>query len=144
GVVLVGQQDHDDVGALDRLADVGDLEPAFLRLVPGSAALAQPYRHLDPGLLQVLRVRVTLRAVAENGDLLALDERQVGVFVVIDLHGSMPLLEKNGPALSGVPASFHQYRAGHGVALPHSANSYDHVVDHWARSRQFDLYVLFI
>jgi len=86
GVVLVGQQDHDDVGALDRLADVGDLEPAFLRLVPGSAALAQPYRHLDPGLLQVLRVRVALRAVADDGDLLALDEREVGILVVIDLH----------------------------------------------------------
>src|SRR3954469_13605452 len=33
-VVLVGQQDHDDVGALDRLIDLGDLDTAFLRLVP--------------------------------------------------------------------------------------------------------------
>src|SRR6266705_1675140 len=58
------------------------LSPPFFAL----SQEAQPYRHLDPGLLQVLRVRVALRAVAEDGDLLALDERQVGVFVVIDFH----------------------------------------------------------
>ena len=33
-------------------------------------------------------VRMALRAVAEDGDLLALDEREVGVLVVIDLHGA--------------------------------------------------------
>src|SRR6266513_1519143 len=86
GVVLVGQQHHDDVGALDRLAEVGDLESALLRLVPGRAALAQANADLDPRFLQVERMGVTLRAVAEDGDLLALDEREIGVLVVIDLH----------------------------------------------------------
>src|SRR6185295_4781458 len=71
GVVLVGQQHHDDVGALDGLVELGDLGAALLRLVPGGAALAQPDRDLDPRFLQVLRVRVALRAVADDGDLLA-------------------------------------------------------------------------
>src|SRR5207302_10850136 len=88
GVVLIGQQDHDDVGALDRLADVGDLGSARLRLVPGRAALAQADADLDPRFLQVERMGVALRAVAEDGDLLALDEREIGVLVVINFHNS--------------------------------------------------------
>src|SRR5262245_51466059 len=34
-------------------------------------------------------MRVSLRAVADDRDLLPLDERQIGVFFVIDLHGSL-------------------------------------------------------
>src|SRR3954464_8264762 len=74
GVVLVGQQHHDDVGALDRLVDLSDLDATLLRLVPGRAALAQSHAHLHAGLLQILGVGMALGAVAENGDLLALDQ----------------------------------------------------------------------
>ncbi len=83
---LVGQQDHDDVGILDGLGDFVDLETGLLGLFPRHAALAQANGDLDPGILQVLRVRMTLRAITNDGDLLALDERQVGVLVVINLH----------------------------------------------------------
>ena len=38
-------------------------------------------------------MRVALRTVTYDGDLLALDQREVGVFVVINFHGS-PLLER--------------------------------------------------
>src|SRR6185369_9761475 len=55
-------------------------------LVPGHAGLAQPDGDLHDGLVQVQRVGVALRAVAKDGDLLALDERKVGVFVVIHFH----------------------------------------------------------
>src|SRR3970282_1290627 len=52
---------------------------------------------------QVERMRVALRAVADDADLLALDQREVGVLVVVDLHeippgsgktkmGSVPIL----------------------------------------------------
>jgi hypothetical protein len=73
--MLIRHQHHDDVGALHRFADRRHLEPRLLRLVPGGAALAQPHRDLDAGLVQVERMRVPLRAVAEDGHLLALDER---------------------------------------------------------------------
>src|SRR3954463_6699990 len=89
-VVLVGQEDHDDVGALNRLVDLGDLDPALLGLVPRSAVLARPDGYLEAGILQVLGMRVPLGAVTHDGDLLALDERKVGVLVVIDLHAALP------------------------------------------------------
>ena len=67
-------------------ADLDDLEAGLLRLVPGRAALAQADRHLDARVVQVLRVRVPLRAVADDRDLLPLDQRKIGVLLVIDLH----------------------------------------------------------
>ena len=39
----------------------------------------QPDAHVDAGLLQVERVRVTLGAVADHGDLAAPDDRRVGI-----------------------------------------------------------------
>jgi hypothetical protein len=53
-------------------------------------ALGQTDLHLDPGVTQGQRVRVPLGAVADHGDLAALDDRQVGVGVVVDVdtHGS--------------------------------------------------------
>src|SRR2546428_272715 len=86
GLLLEVGLDDARLAAADRPAAVGALDPAFLPFAPGSAPLAQPYRPLAPGLLRVLRVRVALRAVTDDGDLPALDERQVGILVVIDLH----------------------------------------------------------
>jgi hypothetical protein len=88
GVVLIGQQDHDDIRTLDRVGELGHLDAGLLRLVPRSAALAQPDGDLDPRFLQVQSMRVALRAVADDGDLLSLDERKVRVLVVVNLHGS--------------------------------------------------------
>jgi hypothetical protein len=42
------------------------------------------------------RVRVTLAAVAQHGDLPALDHRQVGVIVVVDLGGHVRSFQQNG------------------------------------------------
>lgn len=88
--VLVGHEHHHQVGALDRGGDVRHLEPGLLGLVPGGAAGTQAHRHLHPGIVQVLRMRVPLRTVADDGDLLALDERQIGVFLVVNLHAILP------------------------------------------------------
>jgi hypothetical protein len=54
------------------------LQAGLFGLVPGGAALAQADGDLDAGVVQVLRVGVALRAVADDGDLLALDQAQVG------------------------------------------------------------------
>src|SRR5690606_37671233 len=55
-------------------------------LLPGRAVLAQADGDLDARVGQVLGVGMALRAIADHGDLLALDEGEVGVLVVINLH----------------------------------------------------------
>ena len=81
------QQDHDHVGGLDRVGDLGHLQASAFGLGPGGSALAQTHRHLDTRFVQVLCVGMALRAIADDGDVLALDEGEVGVLVVVDLHG---------------------------------------------------------
>jgi hypothetical protein len=85
---LVGREVHDDVGPL---GDVGDGEPTTR---PASSAFfagragAQADADLDAGVLEVERVGVALRAVADDGDFLRLDKREVCVCVVVGLcHG---------------------------------------------------------
>ena len=53
------------------------------------SAVASIYdRHvLDARVTQIQRVGVALAAVADDGDLLALDEVQVGVAIVVNTHG---------------------------------------------------------
>jgi hypothetical protein len=84
--LLVGQQHHDDVGGPDRVGDLRDIHLGGLRLGPRRATLAQPDGDLDAAVREVLRMRMALRAVADDGDVLAFDEAEVGVFVVVDLH----------------------------------------------------------
>src|SRR5690606_14940838 len=86
GDVLVGQQHHDQVGALDGLGDFLDGQAGILGLLPGRTALAQADDDLDAGIIQVLRVRMALRTIADDGDSLALDQGQVAVFVVENFH----------------------------------------------------------
>ena len=54
--------------------------------------MRRPTVTLTPESFEVERVGVSLRAVTHDGDLLALDEREVGVLVVIDFH-VFPLFE---------------------------------------------------
>ena len=59
-----------------------------LGLGGGRRALAQRDRHvLAAAVAEVLRMRVALAAVADHGDLLALDQADVGITVVINAHG---------------------------------------------------------
>src|SRR6202011_1798652 len=59
-----------------------------LRLLGGCRALAQRDGDvLDAGILQVQRVGMALAAIADDADLLAFDEVQVGVAIVINTHG---------------------------------------------------------
>src|SRR6478752_1312524 len=56
------------------------------------AALGEADAHVDAGVAKVEGVGVALAAVADDGDLLALDDRQVGVVVVEHLgHGGLLL-----------------------------------------------------
>ncbi len=92
-LVLVGSEDHHQVGALHRFGDFLDLEAGTLGLGPGLGALAQTDGDIDSTVLEVLRMGVALRTVTEDDDLLRLDDRKVGVLVVIDVdaHCGLPL-----------------------------------------------------
>ncbi len=51
-----------------------DLEPGGARLLDRGRALAQADHDVDPGVLEVQRMGMTLRAVAEDRDGLAVEE----------------------------------------------------------------------
>ena len=90
GLLLVGQQDHHDVAAAGGVGDVEHLEPCRLGLGAAGRVGAQPDDDVDARVLQVERVGVALRAVAEDRDGLALELGEVGVLVVEDVvcaHG---------------------------------------------------------
>ena len=64
--------------------------PAFSALAQDAPLLAQTDGDLDAAVVQVLSMRMALGAVADDGDGLALDEAEVGVLVVINLHDRSP------------------------------------------------------
>ena len=82
---LVGQEDGDDVTLGHGLGNILHLEASGLCLGPGGGAGTQTNDHVNAGILQVKRVCVSLRAVANNGNLLGLDQRQVCAVIVDDL-----------------------------------------------------------
>src|SRR5690606_34833827 len=87
GLELVGCQHHDHIGPGAGVGDALDLESAGFDLLRGRGARAQCHDDIDAAVLEVQRVGMALRAVADDGDLLRLDDRKVGVFVVIDVDG---------------------------------------------------------
>ena len=89
GLRLVREQDHHDVAPARRLADVEDGQP--LALGVGAARRAGPQADHAAGVLEVQRVGVTLRAVAQDRDRLPLEVGEVGGVVVVDAfacHGA--------------------------------------------------------
>ena len=84
---FVGREHHHHVGPFGGLGDLHDLELLALGLRDALRALAQRHRHvLDPGIAQVERMGMALAAIADDDDLLALDQVQVGVAIVVDTH----------------------------------------------------------
>ena len=81
----VGGEHHDEVGLLARLERRDDAQPLGVGLLAALRALGQSDAHVDAGVAQRQRVRVSLAAVAEHGHVAALDHGQVGVVVVEQL-----------------------------------------------------------
>ena len=94
GLHLVRGQDGDDVGPGDCLGDRLDGQARLLGLGHGGGALAQANNNLHAGVAQVQSVSVPLGTVADDGDLLGLDDGQVGVVVVelLSCHDCFSLL----------------------------------------------------
>ena len=66
-------------------ATESDFQAGFLGLVDGLAGCGQTDADLDARVLEVEGVRVALGSVADDGYFLFLDERQIGILVVIGL-----------------------------------------------------------
>ena len=64
----VRHEDHDDVGRLDRVGDVGDPQARLLGVGPALRPGRQPDDDVDPALVQVQRVRMPLAAVPDDRD----------------------------------------------------------------------------
>ena len=95
---FVGRQHHHDVGPFGGLGDLHHLELLAFRLLHAGRGFAQRHGDLfDAGIAQVQRMGMALAAIADNGDLLALDQVQVGVAIVINTHGSHPYKEAKIP-----------------------------------------------
>src|SRR5574341_146803 len=85
-LMLVRRQHHHQVRLFHRIGDVLHGETRVLRLLDRGRALAQRHRDGDAAVLQVQRMRMALGAIAHDGHLLAADDREISVFVVIELH----------------------------------------------------------
>ena len=82
---LVGGEVHDDVGPLGDFGYGADDEAGFAGLLGAGGVGAEAYADVDAGVLEVEGVGVALGAVADDGYLLALDDGEVCVCVVICL-----------------------------------------------------------
>ena len=81
-LVLVRREDHHHVRLLHGVRNSGDLQALLLGTCPGGRANAETDGHVNAGVAQVQRVGVALGAVADDGDLLGLDECEIGIVVV--------------------------------------------------------------
>ena len=82
---LIGNQNHDHVGPLSDVGDGVDFKAGLLRLGNGFGVGGKAYFHLNAGVLEVEGVGVALRAVADDGHFLGLNEGKVGVVIVVSL-----------------------------------------------------------
>ena len=82
---LVGREVHDDVGPLRNFGDGADLEAGLAGALDVGAIGAEADADIDARVLEVECVGVALRAVADDGDFLRLDKREVCVCVVVCL-----------------------------------------------------------
>ena len=88
-LMLVGCEDHQDVGPFGGFGDGLDRESGpFGLLGTGRPRTQRDGDFAHAAVAQVLRMRVTLAAIADNDDLLVLDQLLVAIGVVVNLHCS--------------------------------------------------------
>ena len=82
GLLLVIDEDHDDVGGLGGLGSGHDGHALGLGLGPALGAVVQAHDDVDAALLQIQRVGMALRAVADDGNGLAGQLLKVTVLLI--------------------------------------------------------------
>ncbi len=91
GLKLVGRQHHHDVGPFGGVRHAHHLEALGLGLGGrGGARAKRGGDVLHAAVAHVEQMRVALAAIADDRHLLALDEIEIGVGIVINAHGSSP------------------------------------------------------
>ena len=85
GVLLlgVGHEDHDDVGLFAGVGDGEDAKSRLFGLVHRRGLHAKTNAYVVAAVVEVERVGVALGAVAENRDLLVLEDVAIGVLLVV-------------------------------------------------------------
>jgi hypothetical protein len=86
GDVFIGQKNHNQVGGLNRVGNFSNFQAGVFGFRPRGTAFAQTDNDVHPGLVQVECVGVALRTITNNGDLFALNQREVTIFVVKNFH----------------------------------------------------------
>src|ERR1700730_6488397 len=87
GLDLVGREHHDHFGPFGGLRDLHYRKLLALRFLGGPRVLAKRNRDvLHARIAKVERMRMALAAIADDGDLLALDEIDVSIPVIINTH----------------------------------------------------------
>ena len=109
-VQLVGDEHHHQVAAARRLDDRHHLEALLARRGDRGGVLAQTDDDVDAGVLQVQRVGMALRAVADDRDGLAVEQLEVGV-VVVEHRGAQAIAHacadatRVRPGMASVPSA---------------------------------------
>ena len=93
GLRSVGHEDHDHVSPRGGFGGRGHGQSRALRLSARLAGHGESDAHVDAAVLQVQSVRVSLRSVSDDGDLLGLYKGEVRIVVAVNLgHGKCVLL----------------------------------------------------
>ena len=91
---LVIDKDHDDISPLGSLSCGEDFKTLLYCSVPALGTLVKTDNDLASGLLKVKSVSMTLAAVSDNGNGLALEKGKVTIFLIKNLvsHKIIPPL----------------------------------------------------
>ena len=91
---LIRGQDHDHVGLGGGIGHGLDVQALLLGELDRLGGRAEADDDVDAGVAQVQRVRVALRAVADDRDLLAVEHGKIAVVLVPDLccHNGTPFV----------------------------------------------------
>ena len=91
GLDLVVDEHHHDVAPLGGVGHGHHLQAGVLGILPVLGAGAQAYAHVTAGVLQVQGMGVALGAIADDGDLLAVEVVDVAVFLIVHFcHSYIP------------------------------------------------------
>ena len=85
-LMVVGDQDHHDVGGLAGFGRGHDVETGRLGFVPVGAAGDVGNHDVDSGIPEVESVGMALAAVADDGYRAALERTQISIFFVITIR----------------------------------------------------------
>ncbi len=83
GLNLIVDQDHNNVSPLSGLGNGLDRQSGLLSLSAALGTLTQADAHVAAGILQVQGMGMSLRAVADDSDLLTVQVVQVAVLLII-------------------------------------------------------------